>query len=109
MATLQQMFVKEFGLYEVQVDYCRFGRDEKKPTLLWTNSFELCRCLRRFRCETPFCDGVHIDVRGNTGKFDFSVIPEPLAVFVSEWVNSKFVLDKIRTARLTHPSQTEAE
>ena len=30
-------FMKTFGLYKAKVDYCAFGRLDKKPTNIWTN------------------------------------------------------------------------
>lgn len=30
-------FTKTFGLYKAKVNYCALGRDDKKPTNLWTN------------------------------------------------------------------------
>ena len=88
------------------MDYCAFGRDDKKPTMLWTNSFPLADNLRRFRCN-PNCQvggrGQHLDIQGNTSTYDFSAIPQPLAEEVAEYVHAKFVLDRIRLTKATPP------
>jgi hypothetical protein len=34
---LMQQFEKTLGLCLARVDYCAFGREDMKPTLLWTN------------------------------------------------------------------------
>ena len=34
---LMQHFEKSFGLCLARVDYCALGREDKKPTHLWTN------------------------------------------------------------------------
>jgi hypothetical protein len=34
---IMQRMVEAFNLTEVHVDYCAFGRHDKKPTDLWTN------------------------------------------------------------------------
>lgn len=34
---LMKDFIKSFGLHTTTVHYCAFGRDDKKPTHLWTN------------------------------------------------------------------------
>jgi hypothetical protein len=34
---LMQQVVKEMGLHATIVNYCALGRDDKKPTFVWTN------------------------------------------------------------------------
>ena len=34
---LMNYLVEELGLYRTTVDYCALGRDDKKPTHIWTN------------------------------------------------------------------------
>jgi site-specific DNA-cytosine methylase len=85
---------KELGLYKVMVDYCAFGRDEKKPTFLWTNDRGLHARLSGFRCTHP--PGSHENVRRNAHVYDYSSIPEALASLVASYVFSKFTLDGVR-------------
>ena len=67
----QKEFEARFGLYRVAVDYCYFGWEEKKPTLLWVNDIRLVQKLQEFRCKEPFGDDVHLGVWGNGSKYDF--------------------------------------
>ena len=96
---IQKSFIETFGLYEAEVHYCYFGRDEKKPTHIWVNDMELAKRLDQCRCKRPFCDGNHIHVRGNCSKYDFSVIPQPLAKMVADYVNAKLILKDIHRTR----------
>jgi hypothetical protein len=92
------------GLEPVIVDYCAFGRDEKKPTHLWTNDFALRGNLGRFRCN-PLCqvDGNHLPVQQSSHLYDFGAIPQALAEEVAEHVHSKFNLDGIRLRKAAPP------
>lgn len=97
---LMKEFTKTFGLYSVQVHYCAFGRDEKKPTIIWTNDCRLISNLHEFKCENkcPYHEeGPHpVCVRQDSHLYDFSVIPQPLAEEVAECVHAKFFDDRIR-------------
>ena len=46
---LMKELVESFGLYRATVHYCAFGRDDKKPTHLWTNVGSHC-CTSQFFC-----------------------------------------------------------
>lgn len=88
---LMEQLKEMFKLVEVTVDYCTFGRDEKKPTVLWTNDRRLALLLSqtRYQCKHS-CphDGDHpSNVRDNK-EMDHSVIPEPLAALVATQVHS---------------------
>lgn len=106
--------MKEFGLQKVQVDYCAFGRSDKKPTHIWTNDIGLSNTLRDFRCEDRCFvggnrKGNHDCVQGNGHIIDFGVIPQPLAEEVAERVNSKFNLDMIRRTKAADPRRLPRE
>jgi len=96
---LMQEFIERFGLYSVTVNYCAFGRDEKKPTMIWTNDFGLKSSLQEYTCEKK-CkyygrNAKHI-LQVNDRTHDCSVIPQPLAEEVAEYINAKFVRNRIR-------------
>lgn len=58
----------------------------------------------------PFCDGVHLPVRGNTGTYDFSVIPKQLADLIAKYVDSKLFLQSIPETRAVPPkAENESE
>jgi len=95
---LMQRLQEDFGLNDpVEVNYCAFGREERKATNLWTNHAKLRDALSVFTCEKR-CQRSqnHTSIRGNTSKFDFSAIPEPLAEEVADTVHSIFKLKDIR-------------
>lgn len=91
---LMKALERELGLYKATVDYCMFGRDEKKPTCLWTTDRGLHARLSGCRCTHP--PGSHEDVRSNAHYYDYSSIPESLASVVSSYVYSKLTLDGVR-------------
>jgi hypothetical protein len=96
---LMKEFTKTFGLHCTTVHYCAFGRDDKKPTMLWTNDFELKATLGEFTCDSicPYSKGQHpLSVRGQGHRFDAAAIPQPLAEEVAECVNAKFYQNRIR-------------
>jgi len=102
---LMHMFKKQMGLKEVTVDYCAFGRNEKKPTMLWTNSVLLAEHLEYFSCKKCCCVSQdHLSVQSNISKFDFSSIPEVLASEVARVVDSKLFLDKIPRTDAASPT-----
>lgn len=45
--SLMKELEKVLGLYRCTVDYCAFGRSDKKPTHLWTNVSQLFYCYIR--------------------------------------------------------------
>ena len=106
---LMEEFTEEFGLYSTTVDYCAFGRDEKKPTMLWTNDYRLRSHLSQYRCSEmcPFGKSGRnhlVSVQSSGREYDFSVIPQPLAEDVADYVNSKFCLDNVRRTQASDPS-----
>jgi len=92
-------FTKRFHLQSTVVDYCAFGRDEKKPTMIWTNCFELLCSLHEFTCKNKCNFGQqgykHI-LPATSHTHDCSVIPQPLAEEVAECITAKFYMDRIR-------------
>lgn len=42
---LMDELTESLGLHCTKVDYCAFGRHDKKPTHLWTNVSVLCRTV----------------------------------------------------------------
>jgi hypothetical protein len=106
---LMQEFTKSFGLRSVQVDYCAFGRDEKKPTMIWTNEFGLKCNLSEFTCKKmcPYHEEKQhpTSVRQSSQLYDFSVIPQPLAEEVAEYVHAQFYNDRIRHRKAALPEK----
>ena len=43
---IMEEFTEKFGLYSTTVNYCAFGRDEMKPTVIWTNDWGLKTSLQ---------------------------------------------------------------
>lgn len=72
---------EQIGLCDpVTIHYCAFGREEMKPTHIWTNDAVLRDRLSKFTCKRKCTvDQRHLGVQGNTQNFDFSAIPEHLA------------------------------
>jgi len=107
---LMKDLTDRLGLYCVIVNYCAFGRDDKKPTCLWTNDFGLYSNLAEFKCEKskcPYSIGVHpISVRTEGKMFNASAIPQPLAEEVAEYVNAKFYQDRIRYKEAAKPNDS---
>jgi hypothetical protein len=99
---LMESLKNRIQLGEAKVDYCAFGRDDKKPTMIWSNNGSLIAGLSRFTCKKSDCDGIHLSVRGNCGKYDFGAIPENLAMFVAEQVNATLVNQAIRFRKYGH-------
>ena len=104
---LMKEFTDRFGLHSVTVNYCAFGRDEMKPTMIWTNDWGLKSSLQEYTCEEK-CQHYgkktrHI-LQVSSGTHDCSVIPQPLAEEVAAYVNAKFIMSRIqkrKTAVLT--------
>ena len=104
---LMEEFSQRFGLGSTQVHYCAFGRDEKKPTMIWTNDFALQSNLGIFKCENKcryYGKKNPVSVRGSH-LYDFSVIPPPLAEEVAEYVHAKFYIDRIRDKKAASPGK----
>lgn len=99
---LMNELVEKFKLFETRVDYCAFGREDKKPTALWTNDFGLHSTLKTFTCENSDCPYsgsrvTHpISARKDGYEYNAAAIPLPLAEEVAEYVNAKFYMDRIR-------------
>jgi len=99
---LMKEFVRNFNLFEATVHYCALGRDELKPTNLWTNDRELALRLSTFKCSCREKHSVRVQEAGHW--YDFSVIPQPLAEAVAEYVDSKFIINHIRHHKAQQPS-----
>lgn len=98
----------ELALLRTKVDYCAFGRDEKKPTMLWTNDHNLRSRLQVYNCSErcPYGkagESHPVDLRSTAHEFDYSSIPEALAEEVAEYANSKFCLDNLRRTKAVPP------
>lgn len=101
---LQKELINQLQLTWVDVDYCAFGREEKKPTRLWTNSAKLADHLRCYRCDLCCTQGQkHTEVKGNTSRVDFSVIPLPLAEEVARFVESDLWMKRVQRAEAASP------
>lgn len=110
-SSLQEHLTEFFGLQQVRVDYCAFGRNEQKPTIIWTNDFGLRDSLAQFRCEER-CHvggrGNHEGIQGQCHRYDFGVIPQPLAEEVAAYVDAKFIINRIRRTKAENPWQEVA-
>jgi len=93
---LMEEFTEKFGLYSTTVNYCAFGRDEMKPTVIWTNDWGLKTSLQDFTCKKKCQLGKGHHIGGFLDRNDCGVIPQPLAEEVAEYVNAKFFMDRIR-------------
>ncbi|KAL7572266.1 hypothetical protein ACA910_011793 [Epithemia clementina (nom. ined.)] len=85
------------NLEKVEVHYCTFGRDEKKPTHLWTNDDKLKFHLRRYTCSKSRCQvhREHVGTRElNRSGTDVAAIPKEMAEEVAHVVDAIFLLDK---------------
>jgi hypothetical protein len=96
---LMKEITNAFGLYCCKVDYCAFGRLEKKPTHIWTNDYRLYTTLGQYRCiegKCPYFGRHPLSVRGQGDKYDAAIIPQPLAEEVAECVTITFYERRIR-------------
>jgi len=93
---LMKAFTDRFGLTSTTVNYCAFGRDEMKPTMIWTNDWGLKTSLQEFTCKKKCQFGFGNHIGHVSDGNDVGVIPEPLAEEVAEYVNAKFFIDRIR-------------
>jgi hypothetical protein len=106
---LMEEFSEKFGLTSIIVDYCAFGRQDKKPTRLFTNDFVLAATLgQHFRCKESTCryhGSTHpVSVRGGGHLYNAASIPQPLAEEVAHYVDAKFCLDRIRFSKASSSS-----
>jgi hypothetical protein len=107
-------FMKTFGLYKAKVDYCAFGRLDKKPTNLWTNDYGLYNRLSHFRCSEntcPYYNQIHpVGTKSHGQYFNSAAIPEKLAEFVAHYVDAKFFVDGVAaTPKITLSVEEEDE
>lgn len=102
---LMQNLTQELGLEMTTVDYCQFGRYEKKPTNLWTNNSNLKGRLAGRRCTRLTCYSYKKHPKNvRDGKSsEFSAIPWALAHEVAEYVDAKFVVDGLRCKPAASP------
>lgn len=104
---LMQDFEKTFNLKRSTVNYCAFGRDELKPTHLWTNDCELSRRLNEFTCQKmcPHGRGNHPGGVQSSASLDHSAIPEQLAEEVVDYVHAKLYFADIRRTPAALPTE----
>jgi hypothetical protein len=96
---------EELDLHTVRVNYCAFGRDEKKSTHLWTNDSVLAYRLSKYTCKKccpvsdengKQCGRKHKgSVRDDKDRCH-QVIPEPLALLVARYAAARFEANGIR-------------
>ncbi|GKY91990.1 hypothetical protein MPSEU_000170600 [Mayamaea pseudoterrestris] len=88
------------GLETVKVNYCAFGRDEMKPTHLWTNNGELAQKLSAYTCKNvncPYNRQTEVNHPGsvqNDKDAAHCVIPEPLAAVIARGMLASVELNK---------------
>jgi hypothetical protein len=103
---------QSLGLYLAQVHYCTLGRDDKKPTCLWTNDFGLWGRLSDFKCSARRCPyfkaGIHpMGCRSHGNKFNAAAIPNALAEEVAQYVDAKFYMDRVAYTKAAPPPSWE--
>ena len=110
---LMKQLTKELGLHAVKVEYCAFGREDKKPTYVWTNDFHLMSALSQFKCSAetcPYHGATHpIGARGHGHHYNAAAIPQALAEEVADYVHSKFYRDRIRRTPPAEVSEQDEE
>eukprot|EP00977_Amphora_coffeiformis_P011157 scaffold2667_cov237-Amphora_coffeaeformis.AAC.6 len=109
---LMQQLMSELGLYQVTVHYCAFGREDMKPTQLWTNDFKLRSTLSEYICSNkcPYHGGIHpIGARGNGTLYNAASIPQALAEEVAEHATATFYDMRIRHTKEHKLTEEEQE
>jgi hypothetical protein len=79
-------------------------------TIWCFQDYGLHSTLSEFRCEKkcPYNDGAHpVSSRAHGNNFNAAAIPDALAEEVAEYVNAKFVLDRIRYTKMPLVPLTE--
>jgi hypothetical protein len=109
---LMKEVADSLGLYLAQVHYCTLGRDDKKPTNLWTNDFGLWSRLSDFKCSERRCPyykvGCHpMGCRQHGSRFNAAAIPNALAEEVAQYVDSKFYMDRVAYTKAAPPPSWE--
>jgi len=86
--TMVKLFEGELGFKRFEINYCQFGRGEKKPTNIWTNDHKLGNILEtvggKCNCRSPHEESV----RGGGAK-NFAALPFNFCQLVSSYVHSK--------------------
>eukprot|EP00816_Leptocylindrus_hargravesii_P002970 CAMPEP_0196817122 /NCGR_PEP_ID=MMETSP1362-20130617/58853_1 /TAXON_ID=163516 /ORGANISM="Leptocylindrus danicus, Strain CCMP1856" /LENGTH=634 /DNA_ID=CAMNT_0042194691 /DNA_START=63 /DNA_END=1964 /DNA_ORIENTATION=- len=88
---LMKSLVEAFKLIRIDVYYCSFGRDEYKPTSIWTNCQSLADYLKENHSKCK-CKRAHFQVQGNLYSHNFAAIPKNLAVITAKAMS--FSLDQ---------------
>lgn len=92
-------FKEEIGLHDALVHYCAFGREDLKPTRLWTNDYQLSARLGEWTCRKDKCPamvgGTHPGGCRNSKNYNAAMIPQVLAEEVADYVHSKFCMDRV--------------
>ena len=100
---MMKEFKEAMGLQQALVNYCAFGRQDLKPTHLWTNDVELHSRLTLWICrgdECPFKEGdTHPGGCRDDKGFNPAAIPQILAEEVADYVNSRFIIDRIKAKK----------
>lgn len=109
---LMQKIVEDLDLKETMVHYCAFGRDDMKPTFIWTNDFNLHATLSDFKCKNkcPYSSNglLHpIGARSSGTFYNAAAIPQPLAEEVAQHVDSEFYRRRIRYTKEAVMTETE--
>ena len=90
----------------LRIHYCAFGRDEKKPTHLWTNDSRLRNDLSKFTCKKR-CQlrdrDAHIPTRELMKDYDVGSIPDMLAREVAHQVDASLLRQDIRFEPASEP------
>jgi len=88
---LMKVIAKDLSLARITVDYCTLGRDDKKPTDLWTNNNKLRGALN-YQCKPETCPyhKKHPPGVRDNKRFNAAAIPKALAEIVAESVHCTF-------------------
>jgi len=97
---LMKYLENKFKLRSAVVHYCALGREDKKPTEIWSNDHGLIERLDTFKCgphTCPYHDKEHpVGVKMHGRRYNAAAIPEALAEEIADYVHSTFYQRRIR-------------
>lgn len=116
---IMKTIVDKMNFHPTTVNYCAFGRNDKKPTNLWTNDLQLHRALSIFgTCSPETCSfygkphrqGTRSSVRHRARRnYNPAAIPKDLADIVVDSISAKFSINDLNVRYRAEPEVTEKE